>query len=64
MTDLQFCNHGSIVTCLPVSDAGRDWVAENIGDDAMTFGGAIVIEPRYLGDIVEGARGDGLVCEG
>ena len=28
--DLQFCNHGSFVTCTPVSILGAAWAADNI----------------------------------
>jgi hypothetical protein len=49
MCDLRFTNHGSIVTMV---DAGEEWVA------------TVSCEPRYLEDIVLGARADGLICEG
>lgn len=63
--DLQFSNPGSFALCMPLTDYGRDWLAENVGDgETLTFGGAIVIEHRYLADIVLGARDDGLTCEG
>lgn len=65
MCDLQFHNCGFAVSCAPMTEAGYDWLAENIGRDEVTeFGGAIMIEHRYLEDIVLGARADGLVCEG
>lgn len=64
VTDLQFANHGSIITCLPLTDCGRWWLSENINDAPISFGGVIAIEPRYLADIVEGARADGMICEG
>lgn len=42
------------------SDAGLAWLTENC-EDAMPWGGrGIACESRHLGDIVEGARGDGL----
>jgi hypothetical protein len=62
--DLQFCNAGSFATMTPVTDRGRDWVEENVGEDTLCLGGAILIEHRYLEDIVLGARADGLTCEG
>lgn len=61
MTDLTVDNHGSLCVLTPVSDAGREWVAEHIPDDAMTWGAeGIVVEPRYIKDIVLGAINDGL----
>lgn len=71
--DLQFSNLGSFASCTPMTDRGRDWLLENVGDpDAsdpgydsiIDYAGGVVIEFRYLADIVLGARADGLVCEG
>jgi hypothetical protein len=64
MVDLRFTNHGSIVTMVPETEAGDEWMQEHIGDGTLTWGGGVVIEPRYLEDIVLGARADGLICEG
>jgi hypothetical protein len=64
MADLQFHNHGSVVTCEPITEAGQDWLLEHVSADAFKFDGVLIIEPRYLRDIVIGARADGLVCEG
>lgn len=62
--DLRFCNLGFAVSMRPTTDKGADWIADNIGDDVTAHGDSILIEPRYLADIVMGARGDGLICEG
>lgn len=68
--DLQFHNVGPFAICHAVTPEGQDWLAENVGtpDDATDrtwLGeGAIAIEFDYLPDIIEGARGDGLICEG
>jgi hypothetical protein len=63
--DLRFVNGGSVVTLYALSDAGREWVAENVPTepwqgDART---GIVIEPRMAGDIMEGAEDNGLRVE-
>jgi predicted thioesterase len=44
----------------PLTDAAREWVAEHLPEDAMRLGNAIAVEHRYIGDIVDGARNDGL----
>jgi len=71
--DLQFHNLGSFASCVPMTDTGRDWLLENIGapdisdphyDQALDYAGGVIIEFRYLADIVNGARADGLVCKG
>ena len=63
MCDLYVQNEGSIFLLCPQSDVGQQWIDENIPDDAMSFGGAIVVEHRYIGAIVDGAQADGLTVE-
>ncbi len=63
MTDLCVQNEGSIFLLRALSDAGREWIAEHIPDEAQTCGGAIVVEHRYIGGIVQGAINDGLEVE-
>jgi hypothetical protein len=54
--------HGSIVLLRPVSPIGQTWLQENvIGQETQLFGNAVVCEPRYVANIVFGARGEGLV---
>jgi hypothetical protein len=61
MTDLSIQNEGSIFLLRALTDAGRDWIEANIPDDAQYFGGAVVVEHRYIADIAQGAIADGLV---
>ena len=58
--DFVLTDHGSIAVLRPVTDEAREWVDENLPDDAQWFGRGVVIEPRYVGDIVEGILNDGL----
>jgi hypothetical protein len=59
--DLLFENHGSIFLIRPVSPIGQQWLDENVGDEnTLTFGGAIVCEPRYAETIYFGAKQAGL----
>lgn len=62
MTDFQFFDHGSIVVLKAVTPSAQDWVDEHIAtdDDTQYFGGGIVIEPRYAGDILDGIAADDL----
>ena len=58
--------HGGGTTFLfdPVSERGKEWVEENVGYEPwQQFGGSIAVEHRYIGDLVDGARRDGLVVE-
>lgn len=58
--DLQIQNEGSIFLLHQLTQIGRDWVDEHIGEEAQRFGKAIVVEHRYIGDIAAGAIADGL----
>jgi hypothetical protein len=60
-TDLIFENHFSLFLIRPVSPAGQSWLDENVGDEnTLTFGGAVVCEPRYVEAIVHGTIEAGL----
>ncbi len=54
-------DHGSVVRLHHRTPRARAWVSEHLPADRMTWMGATIVEPRYLGAIVEGARADGLV---
>jgi len=61
--DLVFENHFSLFLIRPLSEAGQQWLDENVGDEnTLTFGGAVVCEPRYIENIFLGATADRLVC--
>ena len=60
MADFYACDHGSIVTLMPLTPAAEEWVEHNLPSDAPTFGGAIGIDPRYFPAIADGIVGDGL----
>ena len=54
-------NHGSIFLLQPLTPAAESWIEEFLPKDRMTFGSAVVVEHRFIVDIVEGIRNDGLV---
>lgn len=58
--DIEVNDQGSIVLLTPTSDAGREWIEENLPDDAQWFGMAVVVEHRYADDIIDGMVNDGL----
>jgi hypothetical protein len=58
--DFTVADHGSIVILTPLTEAAQDWVADHLPEDAMTWGGGIVIEPRYVALILAGIGEDGL----
>jgi len=50
----------SVYLLRPVSAAGSVWIVMHVPFDAQWFGGAVVVEHRYIGDIVMGAIAHGL----
>ena len=54
MSDFTVTNHGSIVLVKPLTDECNDWLVEHVSDEAQWFGGALVVEPRYVEDLIEG----------
>lgn len=60
--DVRCEDHGSIVLLRPMTDAGRLWVDLNIlrGTEVQCWGGAVVVEPRYLAPILQGMQEEGL----
>lgn len=65
MADLSIRNEGSIFLLRGTSPAGIAWIEEHIlsGDEVQTFGGAVVVEHRFIGNIAQGAVNDGLEVE-
>jgi hypothetical protein len=53
-------NHGSLFLLIPRSAPAKFWVEHNLPSDRMTFGDAVVIEPRYVWAILVGLQEDGL----
>lgn len=63
MTDISFENHGSIWLARPLTAAGQEWIDESVDPEAQWFGGALVVEPRDVADIVNGMIDNGLEVE-
>lgn len=55
-------NHGSIFLLRPVSPASFDWIESHLPSDRITFGNAVVVEPRYVWAILAGLQEDGLTA--
>jgi hypothetical protein len=55
---------GSLFFLHPLSDAGCAWVEENIGQENgyQPYWPTVVIEHRFISDIVRGIQNAGLVC--
>lgn len=62
--DFQVDNHGSIVLLRPLTQAGIDYVNENIGKDNgfQPYWPTVVFEPRYVPQFIHGIRQSGLLA--
>jgi hypothetical protein len=60
-SDFELSGHGTLYLLLRLTPAAHAWVEDHLPEDATWFAGAIVVEHRYIGPIIGGAIGDGLV---
>lgn len=59
--DFRVENHGSVCLVFPLSEQARDWVENHVPLEGWQwFGGGFAVEPRYLHDLVDGMREEGL----
>ena len=58
-------NHGSIFLLKPLTPSATSWVEEHIGQDNgyQPYFPTIVVEHRYIADIVAGIHNDGLAVQ-
>ena len=60
--DFTVNNQGSIFILTGISEACREWIETHVGDDqSMTWGKGIVVEHRYIQDIIDGLQAEGFV---
>jgi hypothetical protein len=59
LPDITVHDHGTVLLLHATSRRGRAWVDANVSDDRQEWAGAVVVEHRYIGDIVAGAVADG-----
>ena len=55
-------NHGTIVLVRPLTPDVKAWLEENVEEAAMWYGGALVVEPRYVEGLIEGLIEEGFVA--
>jgi hypothetical protein len=56
MSDFTVQDEGTIFLLIPNTDAAQGWIEEHIPDTAQYFGAAVVVEHRYIADIVHGIQ--------
>ena len=59
--DFELSGGGTVYLLRPVTRAAHHWVEDHLPADATWFAGAVVVEHRYIGPIIGGPIGDGLV---
>ena len=62
LPDFEVQNHGSILLLIPRTISAKTWIEENIGKHKgyQPYWPTVVIEHRYIADIVAGIENDGL----
>jgi hypothetical protein len=63
MPDFRLLNAGTIAVLTPCSTAAEDWVDEYIDPDHQEWAGGVVIEHRFVLDILNGIDGVGLTVD-
>lgn len=59
--DFDLVDSGPFMTLTPMTATAHKWVAENLThEETLTIGFSVVIEHRYIEDIVGGLKSDGL----
>lgn len=58
-------NHGSIFLLRPLTPSATSWIEEHIGQDNgyQPYFPTVVVEHRYIADIVAGIQNDGLAMQ-
>lgn len=55
--------HGTIVLVRPLTNDVKAWLEANVAGDAVWFGGALVVEPRYLDELYHGLVEEGYALQ-
>jgi hypothetical protein len=58
--DINVTNHGTIYLMHAKTPAAHRWLREHTAAESQWLGDSLVVEHRFIADIVEGAREDGL----
>ena len=57
--DFRIENHGSIFLFDPQNTSAENHLRDNVSEEAQWFGGALVVEPRYVIDLVAALEAEG-----
>jgi hypothetical protein len=59
--DFRYENHGSVDLIVPLTEAGRDALMARAPEDAQWWGDGLMVEPHFVGAIIEDLDDDGFV---
>ena len=62
--DLEVADHGSLILIRARTTTGQEWLDENLGGDVQYWGDSVACEPRYVDDVLAGAKDYGLNVSG
>ena len=61
--DVLVNNVGTLYTFCPLTLRAKEWIDDNIQDDAQWFGHALIVEHRYAWGLAQGMKDSGLILE-
>jgi hypothetical protein len=62
--DVCLTGNGTVYLLDWLTKQGKEWMREHLPEDALKMGDSVAVEHRYIDDIVQGMRDDGLVVDG
>jgi len=61
--DVRIENHGSIFLLLPVTQAAKAWLEENVDPESQWWCGKLVVEHRYIRPLSRGLYDAGFILK-
>jgi hypothetical protein len=59
--DVLIHNEGTVFLFNPLTSRAKEWIDENVQEDAQWFGTTLVVEHRYAWGLAVGMKEEGLV---
>ncbi len=61
--DILVHNEGTFLLFNPLTSRAKEWIDNNVQDDAQWFGTTLIVEHRYAWGLAQGMKDDGLVLQ-
>ena len=59
VADVSVTNEGTVFTFRPLTARAKQWLRENVEEDAMYLGDALIVEHRYAMTLADGLMDEG-----